>query len=160
VLYSVGKLVILEEFVLSLKELKALERRYYEALNKRNLTALSEFFASDFIEHTSLGSEIHGLEEYKKYINGMVKVFPDLHFTLVDFVAEGDKVAIRWVLTGTHKGAFMGIPPTNKKVKVWGIDIDRVADGKFIEGWCRFDTLGMMEQLGVTAASKANGSHA
>jgi steroid delta-isomerase-like uncharacterized protein len=151
--------VILEEIVLPLKELKALERRYYEALNKRNLAALSEIFASDFVEHTSLGSELHGLEEYKKYINDMVKVFPDLHFTLVDFVAERDKVAIRWVLTGTHKGMFMGIPPTNKKVVVWGIDVDRVADGKFVEGWCRFDTLGMMGQLGVTAAPKATESH-
>ncbi|HLE75740.1 MAG TPA: ester cyclase [Candidatus Bathyarchaeia archaeon] len=145
---------------MSVEELKALERRYYEALNKRNLAALSEFFASDFVEHTSLGSEIRGFEEYKKYINDMVKAFPDFHFTLRDFITEGDKVAIRWTLTGTHKGEFRGIPPTNKKVTMWGIDIDRVTDGKFVEGWCRFDTLGMMEQLGIIPASKTTGSHA
>jgi steroid delta-isomerase-like uncharacterized protein len=152
--------VTLEEFIVSVEELKALERRYYEALNKKNLAALSEFFASDFVEHTSLGSEIRGFEEYKKYINDMVKAFPDLHFTLHDFITEGDKVAIRWTLTGTHKGEFRGIPPTNKKVTMWGIDIDRVTDGKFVEGWCRFDTLGMMEQLGIILAPKTTGSHA
>jgi steroid delta-isomerase-like uncharacterized protein len=148
------------EFVVSVEELKALERRYYEALNKKNLAALSEFFANDFIEHTSLGSEIRGLEEYKKYINNMIKAFPDLHFTLHDFIIEGDKVAIRWTMTGTHKGEFRGIPPTNKKVTMWGIDIDRVTNGKFVEGWCRFDTLGLMEQLDSIPASKTTGSHA
>jgi predicted ester cyclase len=81
-------------------------------------------------------------------------------FTLHDFITEGDKVAIRWTLTGTHKGEFRGIPPTNKKVTMWGIDIDRVTDGKFVEGWCRFDTLGMMEQLGIILAPKTTGSHA
>ena len=140
------------------EELKALERRCYEALNKKNLATLSEFFASDFVEHTSLGSEIRGFEEYKKYINALVKAFPDFHFTLHDFITEGDRVAIRWTLTGTHKGEFRGIPPTNKKVTMWGIDIDRVTDDKFVEG--RFDTLGMMEQLGVIPASKTTGSHA
>jgi len=99
----------------SVEELKALERRYYEALNKRNLAALSEFFASDFVEHTSLGSEIRGFEEYKKYINDMVKAFPDFHFTLRDFITEGDKVAIRWTLTA-HTKASLGAshPPTRR----------------------------------------------
>ena len=64
-------------------------------------------------------------------------------------VVEGDKVATRCTMTGTHKGEFMGIPPTNKKVTVWAISIDRVAGGKFVEEWGTYDTLGLMKQLGI-----------
>lgn len=64
---------------------------------------------------------------------------------------EGDKVAVRFTTTGTHKGEFRGVPPTtNKKVMVWGINIDRIAGEKFVESWERYDTLGWMKQLGLT----------
>ena len=69
-------------------------------------------------------------------------------------VAEGDKVAYRWTLTGTHKGEFEGIPPTNKKVTVWAISISRIAGGKIVEDWSRVDTLGLMQQLGVVPTPK------
>jgi predicted ester cyclase len=75
--------------------------------------------------------------------------FPDGHMTIDDLVVEGDKVVARYTLTGTHKGEFMGIPATNKKVTGWVIEIDRVAGGKCVEGWSRMDTLGLMQQLGV-----------
>ena len=139
---------------MSAEELKALERHYYEEMNKRNLAALSELFASGFLSHTGVGGERRGLEEYKKYVNEMITAFPDLHFTVHDILTEGDKVVVHWTVTGTHKGEFRGIPPINKKMTVWGIDIDRVAGGKFVEGWCRFDTLGMMQQLGLIPAPK------
>jgi steroid delta-isomerase-like uncharacterized protein len=139
---------------MSAEELKALERRSYEEMNKKNLVALSELYANDFVAHTGVGGERRGLEEYKKYVNEMITAFPDFHFTVHDILAESDKVVVRWTLTGTHKGEFSGIPPTNKKVTVWGIDIDRVAGGKFVEGWCRFDTLGMMQQLGLILGPK------
>jgi predicted ester cyclase len=71
-----------------------------------------------------------------------------------DVIAEGDKVAARWTLTATHKGEFQGIPPTNKKLTLWGINIDRVAGGKFVEGWVSFDMLSMMQQLGLAPTPK------
>ncbi|MCP8314023.1 MAG: ester cyclase [archaeon] len=64
-------------------------------------------------------------------------------------VVEGDKVAVRVTESGTHKGEFMGIPPTNKKWTVWGIFIDRVAGGKIVEEWGVFDALSWMKQLGL-----------
>jgi hypothetical protein len=97
VLYGIDKPVTLEEFIVSVEELKALERRYYEALNKKNLATLSEFFASDFVEHISLGSEIRGFEEHKKYINDMVEAFPDLYFTLHNSLSLK---GIRWRSAG------------------------------------------------------------
>jgi predicted ester cyclase len=69
--------------------------------------------------------------------------------TVDDLIVEGDKAVVRYTITGTHKGAFMGVPPTNKKVTIWVIEIDRFAGGKIVEGWDRFDTLGIMQQLGV-----------
>jgi len=138
---------------MSVEEMKALERRYYEAMNKKDLKVISELTASDIVLHGSL-DEIRGLEELIKYIEGVLKAFPDAHFTIDDIIVEGDKVAFRWTFTGTHKGEFKGMPPTNKKVTVWGIEIDRVVGGKIVETWARADTLGMMQQLGLIPAPK------
>jgi hypothetical protein len=66
-----------------------------------------------------------------------------------DLIVEGDKAVIRYTITGTHKGEFMGVPPTNKKVTLWVIVIERFAGGKIVETWERFDSLGLMQQLGV-----------
>jgi len=74
---------------------------------------------------------------------------PDVHFTVDDIIAEGDKVAARWTSTGTHKGELMGIPSTGKKVMVTGIVINHFADGKIVDDWESYDILGMMQQLGV-----------
>jgi predicted ester cyclase len=75
--------------------------------------------------------------------------FSDLHFTVEDMVAEGDKVVYRYSVRGTHKGSFMGIAPTGEQFAVTGIHIYRVADGKLQEEWENWDMLGLMRQLGV-----------
>jgi len=137
---------------MSAKEIKALERRLYEECNKGKAAALAvidELYATDIVYHSSTGRDIRGIKDYKQHISEFYSAFPDLHFTIDDMVAEGDKVAVRLTGTGTNKGAFWGIPPTNKKVTVWEIQIDRVAGSKFVEGWSRYDTLGLMQQLGL-----------
>lgn len=131
---------------MSVKELKALERHFYEEMNKRNLTVCFELLASDFVEHSPMG-EARSLEDEKNYLSELFKVLPDVHFIIEDIIAEDDKVAARWTMTGTHQ-------PTNKKVTVWGIEICRVAGGKFAEVWTRVDTLGFMQQLGVVPTPK------
>ena len=137
---------------MSAKEIKALERRLYEEYNKGKaavLAVIDELYATDTIQHTSTGQEIRGIENYKQHVSEFSSAFPDLQFTIDDMVAEGDKVALRVTATGTNKGAFRGIPPTNKKVTVSMIQIDRIVGGKFVEGWSRYDTLGLMQQLGL-----------
>ena len=137
---------------MSAKEIKALERRLYEEYNKGKaavLAVIDELYATDTIQHTSAGQEIRGIGNYKQHVSEFSSAFPDLQFTIDDMVAEGDKVALRVTATGTNKGAFKGIPPTNKKVTVSMIQIDRIAEGKFIEGWSRYDTFGLMKQLGL-----------
>jgi len=130
---------------LSAKEIKALARRFFEEHSKGKAAAMAvidELFATDIAYHGRGGEEIRGIKDYKQSTSEGYNAFPDLHFTIDDMVAEGDKVATRWKITGTHKGEFMGRPPTNKKVTMWGIRIDRIAGGKFVEGWERSDTLG------------------
>jgi predicted ester cyclase len=137
---------------MSVKDSKALERRLYEEYNKGKtavLAVIDEVYAADTIQHSSSGRDIRGIENYKQHVRAFSSAFPDLQFTIDDMVAEGDTVAVRVTATGTHKGAFRGIPPTNRKVTVSMIQIDRIVGGKFVEGWSRYDTLGLMQQLGL-----------
>ena len=74
---------------------------------------------------------------------------PDLLFTVNDIFAEGDKVVYRFTGSGTFTGEWQGIPPNNKKVTIWGIAIEHIIDGKIVETWERYDTLSMMQQMGL-----------
>ncbi len=85
----------------------------------------------------------------KQFVSGMRSAFLDLHFTIEDQIAEGDKVVTRWKASGTHRGEFQGVPPTGKQATVPGITIDRIAHGKLVEGWTNWDALGLMQRLGV-----------
>jgi steroid delta-isomerase-like uncharacterized protein len=108
-----------------------------------------ELCARDFTIYGGTGETIHGLEEWKQHYDELMDAFPDLHSTIDDMFAEGDKVAVRWTLTGTHKGVHRGIPPTNRKMTAWGIHIYRFSGGKLMEIWERFDTLNTVQQLGA-----------
>jgi predicted ester cyclase len=75
--------------------------------------------------------------------------FPDIHFEHEDVTSIGDKVVQRWTFTGTHRVEIMGIEPTARSVRVRGIEVNRIADGKIAESWAISDALGMLEQLGA-----------
>jgi steroid delta-isomerase-like uncharacterized protein len=142
---------------MSTKDLKAFDRRFFEEWNKGKVAAMKaidETCANDIVWHEPTGEDIRGLKDFKKYMGEFYDAFPDNHFTIDDMIAEGDKVVERYKFTGTHKGEFMGIPPTNKKITLWVIEIDRIVGGKFVEGWISFDTLGMMQQLGLAPTPK------
>jgi len=133
-----------------IEENKAFERRLYEEIyNKKNVAAIEQFFTASWICHPSPPGMAPGLEGMKQEYDLSNKAFPDMRVKLEDMVAEGDKVACRWTATGTHKGEFMGIAPTNKQVTMTGIHIDRIAGGRVVETWNYADMLGVMQQLGV-----------
>lgn len=141
---------------MSTRDLKALSHQFVVEWNKGKAEALAfidEHWAADVIMHTALG-DMRGLKDGEKLLGGFYDAFPDIHFTLDDVIVEGDKAALRYTITGTHKGAFMGIPPTDKKITVWALEIDHVVNGKLVEYWSRFDTLSFMQQLGVVPTSK------
>ena len=136
---------------MSIEENKAIVSRATEEIfNKNNLAVVDELYATNFVSH---GSDIPGVtpdrEGYKQFVTMSRTALPDFHTTIEDMIAEGDKVVQRFTARGTHKGEFMGIPPTGKQVTITGIAIDRIAGGKIVENWVNMDMLGMMVQLGV-----------
>ncbi len=134
---------------MSTEENKAQVRRIIEEVwNQGNPALLSEFYAPHYVGHEPTMT-IHGLEGIRQFVSDYLAAFPDLHFTIEDMIAEGDKVATRWSSRGTHKGALQGIAPTGKHATSSGITISRCVDGKAVEEWISWDTLGMLQQLGV-----------
>ncbi len=133
------------------EENKATFRRYVEEVsNKGNLDRVDEIF-DRYVSHQPDGhTEQRGPEDVKRFIGEFREAFPDFHSTIEDQIAEGDKVATRWTMRGTHQGEFRGIAPTGNKITVTGIGIFRFSEeGKVAESWDNFDQLGMMQQLGV-----------
>ena len=116
---------------------KALVRRYFaEAWSKGNVAAVDEFMAPNYVEHPiTSGLLPPGPEGLKEAITTYHTAFPDLKATLDDILAEGEMVAYRWILRGTHLGEWLGIPPTGNHFTASGISVYRIAEGKVVEGW-------------------------
>jgi predicted ester cyclase len=132
---------------------KASMRRFYEeAFNKKNRAAIDEFIDPNQVDHAAPPGTPGGLEGARQTVTMYLTAFPDLYFTVEDFIAEGDKVVARLTVRGTQQGIFMGIPPTGKHAMITAIDINRMAGGKSVEHWLEMDTLGLLQQLGVIPA--------
>jgi steroid delta-isomerase-like uncharacterized protein len=125
---------------MSAEESKALVRRFFEeAWHKGNVAAVDEFMATDYIEHPLPPGLPPGPEGLKRLIAAYRSAFPDLHITLDDIFAEGEMMAFRWSVSGTHRGDWLGIPPTGNHVTATGITIFRIAGGKVVESWTSID---------------------
>jgi len=138
---------------MSTEENKAIARRLIEeAWNQGNLDVVDELMAPDHVPHHSLvGQQPPSRELYKQFIVRTRTAFPDLHATVEDQIAEGDKVVTRWSVQGTHRGMFRGHSPTGNQMTITGIVIDRIIDGKVVEGWMEMDSHDQMQQLGLNA---------
>jgi steroid delta-isomerase-like uncharacterized protein len=135
-------------------ETKAIARRLLEeAFNSGNLDVVDELVSPEFVNHdAALPEPMLGIEGAKASIAGYRAAFPDVRLTIEQQVAEGEFVTTRWSARGTHQGDLMGIAATGKQATVTGITIDRIVDGRFVETWTNWDTLGLMQQLGVIPA--------
>ncbi|RYY53631.1 MAG: ester cyclase [Chitinophagaceae bacterium] len=120
-----------------------------EVINNKNLAAADNLVAEDFIEHIPFPGQGPGREGLKSVLQFMFTGFPDMKWTVHEQIAEGDNVVTRFSWTGTHKGEFMGIPPTGKSVEVWGVVIDVVRNNLFAESRIIMDTVSLLQQLGV-----------
>jgi steroid delta-isomerase-like uncharacterized protein len=125
------------------------QRMIDEVMNQHDPAVVDELFAADYLMHDpAWPGEVKGPEGFKQWAGAMLDpYFSDSRVTIEDTIAEGDKVAVRWTWSGTHTGEFMGIGPTGRQITVAGISIHRFADGKFVESWANYDSLGMMQQL-------------
>jgi len=132
----------------ALQHNKELIQRYFEEwANHGDTAAADELIATNVVLHNP-PAVITSLADYKKGMAGFHAAFPDLHFTIEDQIAEGDKVAVRWTLRGTQKADYQGHPASGKPMTVTGVSIFRIADGKIQEIRVNMDRLGMMGQLG------------
>jgi len=130
------------------------DRVWEEVWHQGDVERIDELFAPDFVRHDPGGREIHGREENRQFIKGLPTAFPDLHITVLDQIAEGDKVAVRYRFQRTHSGDFQGMPPTRQQVAYSGILIYRIANGMIAEQWTEIDLLGFLEQLGVSRTAE------
>jgi predicted ester cyclase len=131
---------------------EALAHRFHmDIFQEGNLNAADEILSPDFVWHGgfSPGEDQRGPEPTKQVAKDFAPAFPDGRITHEDTVAAGDKVLIRWTMTGTHEGEFAGIAPTGRRVALTGFDLFCIEGGKIVEMWQEADQLGLMQQLGV-----------
>ena len=140
------------------EENKALLRRAVEEVfsAQGDVDVADEIFDPDYVGmNPTEPQDVHGPEGAKELANMYRSAFPDVRLIIEEQVAEGDKVVTRWIAYGTHQGEMMGIAPTGNQVRVEGITISHIQEGKIVQEWELFDTLGLMQQLGAAPTPNA-----
>lgn len=120
-----------------------------ECINRGQIESAGRYFWEDMVEQVPFPGQGPGVEGLKDVLRGMLAGFPDMRFAVEEQISDVDKVLSRFEWTGTHRGAFLGVPATGRPVKVWGMVIDRLVDGRIKETRILMDTLGLMMQLGA-----------
>jgi steroid delta-isomerase-like uncharacterized protein len=129
-----------------------LRRWFAEVWNSRELDRIQELWAPNGIAYGLAeggADDVHGPEEFRRFIESMLGQFDDFQIHVEDVIADGDKVAARWVARGSYRGAALapGVPG-GQPVRMTGMTMARVANGQIVEGWNNWDIMGMMQQLG------------
>jgi len=133
----------------------ALARRWFDDVwNKRREATIAEVLDPDAVGHLE-GLVTHGIDEFMRARAYLIGAFPDLQITVDDAIGEGDNVAVRWSVTGTHRGGDFGIPPTGKAVTFRGITWFRFANGRLVEGWDSWNQGRLMNELQAAAGKPA-----
>jgi len=131
-------------------------RIWNEIWNCGALHVVDEVIATDYVGHIPvMPGPVQGADAFKAMIVAYRTAYPDVHLTVDDLLADGDKVVARWTTRGTNTGNLMGMPATGKQIELPGISVFRIVNGKVAEEWEGFDSLGMMLQLGMTVRPAA-----
>ena len=135
---------------------KALVRRYIDEVQiAHRVEALDSIFAANFIDHANTFDGVfQGIDGLRQGYAELLSAFPDFSATLLDQVAEGDRVVTYKTVSGTHHGRFHGIEPTGRRFEIRVIDIFRIRRGRIAACWLLFDELGFYRQLGVIDATR------
>jgi steroid delta-isomerase-like uncharacterized protein len=125
-------------------------RRFIEeVINQGQIESAARFAWEDVVEQVPFPGQGPGLEGLKDVLRGMRTAFPDLNFSVEEQIEEADKVLTRFEWTGTHRSNFLGVPATGRPVRVWGMVLDRLQDGRIKETRIIMDIFGLMMQLGA-----------
>ncbi|MBU6423571.1 MAG: ester cyclase [Chloroflexi bacterium] len=129
---------------------KAIVRRCFEDVMVRgDLGAADQILDHDVVFHTAIGTTLNGRREFQHFAQQTREAFPDLHFDIEEEVREGEVVCTRYTMSGTFQSTLMGLLPNGEAFKVRGLDTFRVRNGKIVEIYASYDTLGQMQQLGI-----------
>ena len=135
---------------MSAEETKDVVRRFWGVWEEGNIGLVDELVAPDYVNHSpGIPDQPEGPEGIKAVVSMFRGGMPDLRVVIDDMIAEGDKVAVRYTLEGTHEGELFGVPPTGRRISIESVTIERVSGGKIREHWRVTDTLDMMQQLGA-----------
>jgi steroid delta-isomerase-like uncharacterized protein len=139
---------------MSAEQNKAIVRQWIEqGWNKGNVNLIDDLYTPNVVQHDAATPvPVTSAEALKQYVGGFLHAMPDLHFTIDDLLAEGDKVLWRFTAKGTQTGDLMTIPPSGRTATVTGMVLFRLANGKIAEVWVNFDALTMLQQMGVIPA--------
>lgn len=125
-----------------------IRRLFDDVWNGGKLGLLDTLIGGAYVDHSPSASQASGAAGVKAKITALREAFPDLRFTLEELVAEDEIVAARYQWRGTHRAAFLGVPPTGKRIVVRGMDFYRLRESRIVEHWDILDDLGMLTQLG------------
>jgi predicted ester cyclase len=128
---------------------KTIVHTFADRINAKNLEGALTLFGPNHVEHAAYPGMQTGVEAIRAYFSMLFAGFPDAQTTILDTIAEGDKVVVRAVTEGTHTGRFLGIPPTGRRAKWSFVGIHRIAAGKIVEHWVETDQMNLMQQLGL-----------
>ena len=136
-------------------DLDLVSKTWERAWNQLNPSLLAPFLAENHVPHQSL-NPVSGREGVMQFILAFQEAFPDLAFVVEDMIVAGEKIVLRWSMSGTQSGELMGIPPTRRRVRLTGISIYRFEDGRAVESWDELDMLNLLFQLGLLDKSEYN----
>lgn len=126
----------------------------FDLMAKGDTQNVDKYFATNWVNHDPSLPLLNGLEGAKQVISLWQKSFSNLKIAIDDSVTQGELVAMRFAISGTHIGTFMGIAPTGKRINVTATGIFKVVGGKSTDNWVNFDALGLLQQLGATSIPK------
>ncbi|MBI4336853.1 MAG: ester cyclase [Chloroflexi bacterium] len=128
---------------------KAVLRKLADTFNKKDIKGFESVYSPNLVYHGTGELARATRRDFVEFVSAMMAAFPDAKVTPDDLTVEGDRVTYRMTVTGTHRGAFMGIPPTNKTITIRTIGIARVSGDQIVEEWENFDEMGLLQQLGA-----------
>jgi steroid delta-isomerase-like uncharacterized protein len=134
---------------------KAMVRRRFRELDKKNFSILDELFDRKYVLHCPGIPTSMTLGTTRQFYEQLYTAFPDLRHTIVEQISAGNKVVTRWTARGTHRGPWMGVQKTGKRISLAGINIYTIRRGKFVESRVNWDLLGLMQQLGAVSVRLA-----
>jgi steroid delta-isomerase-like uncharacterized protein len=127
---------------------------FMDAFNNGNLSALDTICAPNMVDHSTAAApaQPNDLEGFKKRVNGHRTGIPDLRFSIMNMIIEGDLMAFQWEMVGTNTGPYMGRPPSGNPIRIVGMNLERLENGKIVEHWSYPDKLTVLQQIGAIPA--------